>query len=198
MTLRALIDGAGSRHSLFGTTRTTVDTTSIERRRRRFVNVLLRTDGGATVRFYDDLLKNRTVLINFMYTQCTERCPLTTAKLREVQGLLGDRLAREVFIYSITVDPVHDRPAVLQHYARMARAKTGWRFLTGSSNDIRQLRANFGDDPNLPFERSNHLNLIVYGVESMERWGAFPVWTEPATMLRYLSWIEPARARLRC
>ena len=197
MTPRTLIDGAGSRRSWFETTGTTADTTAMERRRRRFVNVLLRTDDGATVRFYDDLLKNRTVLINFMYTQCTELCPLTTAKLREVQGLLGDRLGREIFIYSITVDPVHDTPAVLQHYARMARTKRGWWFLTGSANDIRQLRANFGDDPNLPFERSNHLNLIVYGVESMERWGGFPAWTEPATMVRYLSWIEPARERLR-
>jgi protein SCO1/2 len=166
-----------------------------ERRRRRFANVPLQTHEGATVRFYDDLLKDKTVLIQFMYTNCTEQCPLTTMKLVEVQRLLGSQLGSDVHIYSITVDPDRDTAAVLRAHARMHDVKAGWLFLTGQPGDIRQLRANFGDDPALTFGESNHLNLIAYGVEPLERWGGFPAWTEPATMVRLLTSIEPRRAR---
>jgi protein SCO1 len=166
-----------------------------ERRRRRFANVPLQTHDGATVRFYDDLLKDKMVLIQFMYTNCTEQCPLTTMKLVEVQRLLARRADPDVHIYSITVDPQRDTAAVLRGYARMHGAKAGWLFLTGQPGDILQVRANFGDDPALTFGASNHLNLIAYGLEPLERWGGFPAWTEPATMVRLLTAIEPAGAR---
>ena len=192
MTLRAVIQSAASGFSFFEGADAARGTTAVERRRRRFANVLLRTHEDRTVRFYDDLLENRTVLIQFMYTHCTEQCPLTTAKLAEVQRLLGDRVGREIFMYSITVDPQRDTPAVLRAYARMAHARAGWLFLTGETSDIHRLRASFGDDPALTFDRSDHLNLIAYGVEPLERWGGFPAWTEPATMVRLLSSIEPA------
>src|SRR5574342_42441 len=71
-----------------------------ERRRSRFPNVVLQTRDGKAVRFYDDLLKDKTVLINFMYTTCTDDCRLTTAKLVQVQQLLGPRVGREIFMYS--------------------------------------------------------------------------------------------------
>src|SRR5512138_2948404 len=88
------------------------------RRRSRFPNVVLRTHEAAAVRFYDDLLKDKTVVISFMYTHCTDDCPLATANLVQVQKALGSRAGREVFIYSITVDPDHDTPPVLREYAR--------------------------------------------------------------------------------
>jgi protein SCO1/2 len=175
----------------------TVGETPAERRRRRFANVLLRTHKGAAVRFYDDLLKDKTVLINFMYTNCADRCPLTTAKLAQVQRILGNRSGRDVFMYSISIDPEHDTPPALRQYARAFGAKPGWLFLTGEAHDIRSIRANFGDDPNLAFSGSNHLNLVAYGVEPLERWGGFPAWIEPESMVRYFSWIQPNGARPR-
>jgi protein SCO1 len=165
------------------------------RRRARFANPLLRTHEGATARFYDDLLKNKTVLVNFMYTHCAEQCPITIARLAEVQRLLGGRAGRDVFIYSISVDPQRDTPAVLRDYSRMAGATGGWLFLTGEMDDIRRIRANFGDSPDIAFDRSNHLNLIAYGIEALERWGGFPAWTTADNMVRYLDWIRPAGAR---
>src|SRR5262249_24474017 len=123
------------------------------------------------VRFYDDLLRNKTVLINFMFTHCTERCPLTSSKLAQVQRLLGARLGRDVFMYSMTVDPLRDTPDVLRSYASVFNARPGWLFLTGEPSDIRSVRANFGDDPSLAFDASQHLNLIAFGNEPFERWG---------------------------
>src|SRR6266436_7429178 len=61
-------------------------------RDRYFPNLVLTTHEGRRVRFYDDLIKDKIVTINFMYTQCEDgRCPLTTANLVRVQKLLKDR-----------------------------------------------------------------------------------------------------------
>ncbi len=78
-----------------------------------FPNVPLVTHEGKSVRFFDDLIKDKVVLINFVYTSCEDSCPLETARLAVVQRILGDRVGRDVFMYSITVDPETDTPEVL-------------------------------------------------------------------------------------
>src|SRR5713101_8920088 len=70
-----------------------------------FPNVQVTTQDGATVRFYDDLLKGKSVAINLIYTSCKDECPLETARLVQVQRLLGDRVGKDVFFYSISIDP---------------------------------------------------------------------------------------------
>ena len=69
-----------------------------------FPNVPLITQDGKTIHFYDDMLKGKIVLINFIYTECGETCPLETAKLAQVYKLLGDRMGKDIYFYSITVD----------------------------------------------------------------------------------------------
>ena len=104
-----------------------------ERRRNRFLNVALTTHEGRQVRFYDDLIKGKTVLLNIFYTVCTAEaiCPLGTANLVAVQEILGPRVGRDVFMYSITLDPANDTPQVLKSYAKAFGVKPGWTFLTG-------------------------------------------------------------------
>jgi protein SCO1/2 len=80
-----------------------------------FPNVELTTQDGATVHFYDDLLKGKMVVIELIYTHCVDACPLETARLAQVQRLLGDRVGKEIFFYSISIDPEHDTPAELKH-----------------------------------------------------------------------------------
>src|SRR6266853_3073869 len=70
-----------------------------------FPNVTLTTQDGATVHLYDDLLKGKSVAINVMYTSCKDECPLKTARLVQVQKLLGERMGKDIFVYSITIDP---------------------------------------------------------------------------------------------
>ena len=112
---------------------------SEERRRNRFLNVALTTHEGREVRFYDDLIKGKTVLLNVMYTVCAAEaiCPLGTANLVEVQRLLGPRVGEDIFMYSITLDPVNDTPGVLKSYAKAFGVKPGWEFLTGEKDDHR-------------------------------------------------------------
>jgi protein SCO1/2 len=157
--------------------------------------MLLTTHEGKRLRFYDDLVHGKTVVIHFMYTSCTDSCPLTTANLAQVQMALGPRVGRDLFLYSITVDPERDTPAVLRTYAERFDAKPGWRFLTGTKQDIRELRRTFGDEPRGGFWQSDHLNLLAYGVEPLERWGRCSAMLSPKWIARYLSWLDPKGER---
>ena len=75
-----------------------------------FPNVPLLTQDGEKVKFYDDIIKNKVVALNFIYTQCVDSCPVETAKMRQVYKKLGDRVGKDVFMYSISIDPRRDTP----------------------------------------------------------------------------------------
>jgi protein SCO1/2 len=102
------------------------------------------TQDGKVVRFYDDLLKGKKVAVNLIYTRCTSTCPLETAKLSQVAKILGDRLGKDIFFVSITIDPDHDTPQVLKAYSEKFHAPPGWTFLTGDENDIKQIAKKVG------------------------------------------------------
>jgi protein SCO1/2 len=171
-----------------------------ERRRSRFLNTALRTHEGKEVRFYDDLIKGKTVLLNFFYTICTAEaiCPLGTANLVEVQEILGSRVGRDIFLYSITLDPKNDTPGVLKSYANAFGVKPGWEFLTGEKEDIERLRRNLGYvnlDPVKDKDPSQHSGMLRYGIEPLERWAACPILSRPKWIARYLAWMEPGGER---
>ena len=109
-----------------------------------FPNIPLVTHEGKPVRFFDDLIKDKVVTINFIFTSCPDVCPLETATLREVQEILGDRVGRDVFMYSITIDPDRDTPEVLKKYAEKFDVGPGWLFLTGKKDDVTLLRRKLG------------------------------------------------------
>src|SRR5215510_6988917 len=109
-----------------------------------FPNLSLRTHQGRTVRFYDDLIAGRTVVINFMYAEGTGICPGMTSNLLRLQAALGQRVGREVFMYSLTLQPEHDTPEVLRRYVETHHIGPGWLFLTGARADIETLRHKLG------------------------------------------------------
>jgi protein SCO1 len=102
-----------------------------------FPNVPLITQDGKTVHFYDDLLKGKIVAIDLIYTRCQDSCPLETARLAQVQRMLGDRVGKDIFFYSISIDPKRDTPAELKAYAEKFHAGQGWLFLQGKQEDCR-------------------------------------------------------------
>jgi protein SCO1/2 len=109
-----------------------------------FPNVPLVTHEGKTVRFYDDLLKGKSVAVNIIYTSCTDECPLETARLAQLQRLLGERMGKDIFFYSISIDPAHDTPEVLKAYMEKFGIGPGWTFLTGDAADIRAVTKKLG------------------------------------------------------
>jgi len=161
-------------------------------------NVTLRTHEGKQVRFYDDLLKDKTVVINFMYTSCKETCPLTTAHLVRVQKLLGRQVGRDVFMYSFTIDAKHDTPEVLKQYTEKFHVGPGWLFLTGSDDDMELLRRKLGfvdPDPKVDKDRANHIGTVEYGNEPLMLWGACPGLAHPEWILKEISWvIQPTKS----
>jgi len=126
-----------------------------------FPNIPLTTEEGKEVRFFDDLIKDKIVVINFIYTNCPDTCPLETAQLIRVQKIMGDRLGKDVHFYSITIDPKNDTPEVLKAYKERFHAK--WTFLTGKKTDIINLRKKLGlYIPRIQDDSNNHnVNRII-------------------------------------
>ncbi len=168
--------------------------------RRNLPNILLYTQDGEPVRFYDDLVKDRIVLINFMYTQCTGKCPPTTRSLVKVQDLLGDRVGTDIFILSISLDPEVDTPQVLKAYADDFGAGPGWVYLTGRFDEIDGLRHKLGvfdPDPIIDADKTNHAGILTFGNERTGRWAALPALLETEEIVKAVLRItrEPPRRR---
>lgn len=136
-----------------------------------FPNTELITHEGKTVQFFDDLIKNKIVAINFIYTRCPDVCPLETAQLTQVQRIMGDRIGKDVHFYSISIDPKNDTPEVLAEYRDRFGAK--WTFLTGDKEEIIGLRRKLGlyiegadSGPN----KNNHNVSMIIGNQKTGRW----------------------------
>jgi len=110
-----------------------------------FPNLPVVTQDGEKLMFYDDVIKDKIVVINFIYTTCPDICPLTTARMAQLQERLGDRVGKDIFFYSISVDPKTDTPEVLKTYAQAFNAGPGWQFLTGDPEQLRAVRHSLGD-----------------------------------------------------
>ncbi len=146
--------------------------------RRHFPNVLLTTQDGKPVRFYDDVIKGKIVMIQFMFTNCERSCPMITPNLVKVQRDLKGRGANEVKMVSITVDPLHDTPRALHEYAERFHVQPGWQFLTGRKADIDLIRRKLGVyDPD--DQKNEHMNVLIMGREPTGQWMAMEALAKP-------------------
>jgi len=160
-----------------------------------FPNVVVYTHEGRKALFYDDLLRGKMVMINCMSIKNDAVFPVTKNLVR-VQRLLGDRLGRDLFMYSITVDPENDSPRVLKAFAARHETGSGWSFLSGEPGVIQLLRSRLFVSGS-SHDHSEHgvvedcsLALMRYGNEAVGLWGAVPAKTEPKSIVARLSWIE--------
>jgi protein SCO1/2 len=172
-------------------------------RRLYFPNVVLRTQDDKPVRFYDDLVKDKAVTINFFFAKCEEICPLVTANLAKVQRLLGDRVGRDLFMTSISLKPEEDTPAKLKAYAEMHGARPGWTFLTGAPADVELLRRSLGfTNPSAKVDKdlNQHIGNVRYGNEPLMLWAACPGQASAEWIVESVSWVihpeaKPAMSR---
>jgi protein SCO1/2 len=136
-------------------------------------NFLLTNEERKEARFYDELIKGKIVLINFMMIKCAGICSGTTANLVKVQRILGDRVGRDIFMYSITLDPANDTPEELKKYAASYQVKPGWHFLTGKSQELEKIRRRLGlydPDPKVDADKTQHTGLVLYGNAALSMW----------------------------
>jgi len=160
-----------------------------------FPNVTLTTHEGDEVHFFDDLIEDKVVAINFIYTRCPDTCPLETAQLVRVQKIMGDRLGKDVFFYSISIDPENDTPRVLKEYRE--RFGANWTFLTGDKNDIIELRKKLGlYIAEIQDGSNNHNVSMIIGNQATGRWMKRSPFENPHVLADQIgNWLTGWKAR---
>lgn len=132
-----------------------------------FPNNVLLTQDNIQVHFFDDLLKGKAVVINFMFTTCTGVCPPMTANLAKVQSLLGERVGKDINMISVTVDPAIDTPDVLKKYATKFNVRPGWYFLTGKKTDLDTVLKKLGGYVE---DKNQHNTILIIGNVETGEW----------------------------
>ena len=136
--------------------------------REYFTDTKLKTQADRTVRFFSDGMKNKVVLINFVFTQCGDACPLITAKLVQVKRELAETFGSEVRFLSISIDPQHDRPQDLAKFARKFDAlHPEWLFLTGEPASVEQVVKKLGAWTE---DIESHSTAIIIGSPKQGKW----------------------------
>ncbi len=156
--------------------------TAVERIRAALPNVTLVTQAGKAVKFYDDLVKDQIVAINFMYTSCRNSCPVTALHLNIAQQDLAQRYGDKVRFLSISLRPEFDTPEVLREYASTQATAPSWTYLTGNHADIERLRRAVGvydRDPAIDSDPSQHAGVLVVGNEAIGRWKSVSTLVNP-------------------
>lgn len=168
-----------------------------------FPNVAVLTHTGRRARFHEDLLRDRIVLIHFLSDVAAEH-DTVSENLARAQALLGDRMGREVFFYSIATDAERDTPRRLAELAERHGAGPGWLFLTGEPDDLEMLKGRFyvHDTGHSAAHAANHhaapvqdcaRGLLRYGNPSLGLWGGVPAQADPRWIAERLFWVQPSR-----
>ncbi len=132
-----------------------------------FSDVELVNQDGEKVRFYSDVLKGKTVVVNAFFTTCTSVCPPMNRSMEKIQEAFGDRVGKDVFLVSITVDPATDTPTRLKEYAAKFHAKKGWTFLTGKKENLDWALYKMGQYVE---DKESHKTVIIIGNEATGLW----------------------------
>ena len=167
-----------------------------------FPDVTLETHEKQRVLFYSDLLAGKTVMVNFMSVASEAEYPVMDHLLGAAR-LLGDRLGRDVFMYTITLQPEWDTAHALQLFSQRYQTPPGWLFLTGDPFAVHKIHARFYAGGGATHRMLNKhqdqtsdcsLGLIRYGNEAVGVWGAVPCRTSPEWIVKRLDWITPPPA----
>ena len=129
-------------------------------------NTHILDQNGKQLNFYNDLIKGKTVAINFIFTTCTTVCPPLTATFRKVQQTAAER-GLDVKLVSVSVDPVIDTPERLRAFAEKFNAGAGWTFVTGEKGEIDSLLQSLGVAVT---NKNDHTPMILIGNDSLDYW----------------------------
>jgi cytochrome oxidase Cu insertion factor (SCO1/SenC/PrrC family) len=155
-----------------------------------FPNVVLRTQDNKPVQFFSDLLKGKTVLINFVFTTCTGVCPAMTSNLKKVQDQLGERVGNDITMISVTVDPAVDTPEALKKYALSFGVKPGWYFVTGPPADVDLVLRKLGG---FVQDKNDHTNLLIVGNVESGNWIKVFALARPAEIVAQIIKLAPPK-----
>ncbi|HET8889016.1 MAG TPA: SCO family protein [Candidatus Angelobacter sp.] len=164
-------------------------------------NISLISHEGKQVHFYDDLVKDKAVTLNFFFANCDEICPLVTANLATVQKLLGKQVGRDIHMYSFTLKPAEDTVSVIRQYRQKFGAGPGWTFFTAKPDDMEKLRRAIGfsyPDPAIDADKTQHIGNVRYGNEPLMLWSACPGMAHAHWIAETLEWmVHPEQNRVQ-
>jgi len=122
---------------------------------------------GNPLHFYSDLIKGKTVAINFIFTNCTTICPPLAATFARVQKEMGDKVGKDVHFISISVDPLTDTPERLKAWGAKFKAGPGWTFVTGNKQEMDKLLNALGASVS---RREDHTPSVIIGNDLKSIW----------------------------
>lgn len=140
---------------------------SVSTAEKYFSDVELINQDGQKMRFYSDVLKGKVVIINTFFATCTSVCPPMSRNFEKIQEFLGDRLGKEAFLVSISVDPEMDTPTRLKEYGRKFHARPGWIFLTGKKENLDWALYKLGQYVE---KKDDHSTIVIIGNEPTGLW----------------------------
>lgn len=162
----------------------------------RYTNAVLRDQNNKELRFYDDLIRGKQVVVNFMYAECKGACSITTQRMKTIYELVKDRMGKDLFFYSISIKPQDDTPAALKHYAEMNKVDVpGWSFLTGEPYDIQTIRFRlFGmSHPGFDLDDAMHGGMLRLINDGRNSWGMAQAFASNKHILKRISWHDPQK-----
>lgn len=146
-----------------------------------FSDVELIDQDGRKLHFYSDVLKGKTVIVNAFFTTCTSVCPPMNRNMEKIQEALGERVGKDVFLVSISVDPETDTPAVNKEYSKKFHAKPGWMFLTGKKENVDWALYKLGQYVEA---KDDHTTVIIIGNEATGLWKKALGMAKPAELIQ--------------
>jgi protein SCO1/2 len=161
-------------------------------------NALFRTQDDKEVRFYDDIIKGKQVMVMMMYANCETFCPAATMRMVEIHHqALAHRMGKDLFMVNVSLKPEQDDPATLKAYAEMHHALLpGWTFLTGNQYDVDTLRYAFfsHDHIGIDMDVDQHAGLMKIINDPAGRWFHADVFTSTRTLLEHIQWSDPPKS----
>ncbi len=147
---------------------------------------------GRRVKFVSDVIGDRIVVMDFVYTSCTTVCPVLSAVFSQMQGKLGEQLGEEVALVSVSVDPIRDTPQRLKAYAAKHKAQPSWIWLTGAKPTMDDVLNGLGAySPN--FEE--HPSMVLVGDGRTGEWSRFFGFPSPDRLMEQVNALQAARQR---
>lgn len=138
---------------------------------------------GRRLRLYTDLLKGKVVVLSFFFTSCQDVCPMQGKSLANLQARLGERAGRDVFLVSISKDPVTDTPQRLRQWADSYGVKPGWSLVTGGEEEFRKLIRDFTGER---LGGTDHLPILLVGNDRTGTWREAMSESSPEDLIRVI------------
>lgn len=158
----------------------------------RYDDSVLTDQSGKALKLKSDVISDRVVVVDFIYTTCTTVCPVLTTTMARVQDQLDAKAKEEVRLVTISVDPARDTPARMKEYGEKFGVKPGWVWLTGPTGRVNEVLKGFGAyTPS--FE--DHPPLILVGDASTGQWTRFLGFADPRDVVAKVQELRAARAK---